>query len=141
MSTRKLANKILLRLNGTLVGGIRKIGPPAKSRDEVDVTCVGDEYEQFLDSEVQKAGELKLDLVWQPGGVGSELLDTMFEDPDQADRTGVWVIEYRMFNPVRLDTFSGFIKDLTPVELESKTLVSRTVLIRQTTKIVRSAGV
>lgn len=137
---RKLANKVALTLAGTTIAGIRKIGAPAKARDEVDVTCIGDALEQFIDNEIQKAGQLKLDLIWQPGDTNCELMDTLIDDSDPANRVGAWVIQWRMFTPIKFDAFSGYILDLTPPDLDAKGLITRTANIRLTTKITRTTG-
>ncbi|MFO0939827.1 MAG: hypothetical protein U0930_03590 [Pirellulales bacterium] len=137
---RKLANAVVLTLAGTTIAGIRKIGAPAKAREEIDVTCIGDALEQFLDNEIQKAGQLKLDLIWQPGDTNCELLDTLIDDSAAGNRVGAWVIQWRMFTPIKFDAFSGFVLDLTPPELDAKGLITRTANIRLTTKITRTTG-
>lgn len=140
MPARKLASKVVLKLAGTAIAGIRKIGAPAKARDEVDVTCIGDALEQFIDNEIQKAGQLKLDLVWQPGDTNSELLDTLIDSTDPAARVAAWVIEWRMFTPIKFDAFSGYVLDLTPPDLDAKGLITRTANVRLTTAITRTTG-
>lgn len=140
---KKLGHKNVVKVNGTAIACLRKFTPPEKARDEVDVTCLGEAIEDFLDADPPKAGMLKLDLVWEPGAVNSELLDTLFDAVDVDDRDAVFSIEWKAFAATgyKIDTFSGRILKLTPAEVESKTVHSRTVEIRQTTAVVRTTAV
>lgn len=140
---KKLGHKNVVKVDGTVVACLRKFTPPEKARDEVEVTCIGDGIQEFLDADPQNAGMLKLDLVWEPGAVNSELLDTLIDAADAADRDAVFSIEWKAFvaTGYKIDTFSGRILKLTPAEVESKTLMSRTAEIRLTTAIVRTTAV
>ena len=141
---KKLGHRNVVKVDGVAVGCLRKFTPPEKSREEVDVTCIGDAIQDHLDADPQTAGMLKLDLVWEPGNVNSQLLDTLIDAADMDDRDAVFTIEWRAFVPVvpgtgfKVDTFTGRILKLTPAEVESKSVISRQVEIRLTTPIVRT---
>lgn len=139
---KKLGHKNVVKVDGTVVACLRKFTPIETARDEVDVTCIGDAIQEFLDADPINAGMFKLDLVWQPGAVNSELLDTLVNAADVDDRDAVFAIEWKAFAATGypVHTFSGRILKLTPAEVESKTLISRTVEIRQTSAIVRTTG-
>jgi hypothetical protein len=139
---KKLGHKNVVKVDGTIIACLRNFTPPEKARDETDVTCLGDGIEEFLDSDPPKAGILKLDLVWEPGSVNSELLDTLFDAAEADDRDAVYTIEWRAFRATafKIDTFSGRILKLTPAQVESKQVHSRQVEIRQTTPIVRTTA-
>lgn len=140
---KKLGHKNVVKVDGTAIACLRKFTPPEKARDEVDVTCLGDSIEEFLDADPPKAGMLKLELVWEPGAVNSDLLDTLFDAADADNRDAVFSIEWRAFaaTAYKIDTFSGRILKLTPADVESKSVHTRTVEIRLTTAIVRTTAV
>jgi hypothetical protein len=139
---KKLGHKNVVKVDGTLIAFLRNFTPLEKARDEVDVTCLGDAIEEYLDADPPKAGILKLDLVWEPGAANSELLDTLFDAADADDRDAVFSIEWKAFKATgwKIDTFTGRILKLTPAQVESKQVHSRTVEIRQTTPVVRTTA-
>ncbi len=140
MPRKRLGHKIVFKLDGTAIACIRNLTPPEKSRDEVDTTCIDDDLQEYLDTDPPNQGMLKLDLVWEPGDTNSELLDTLFDEADPAEREGAFEIDWTMFSPLPTDAFSGRILKLTPATVESKSVISRTVEIRLTTKITRSVA-
>ncbi len=146
MPKRALGHRNVLKVDGVVVGDIRKFTPPEKARDEVDVTCLGDAIQDFLDADPQNAGMLKFEVVWQPGDTNSQLLDTLIDAGDIDNRDAVFTIEWKAFVAAtattgwRVDTFTGRILKLTPAEVESKTVISRTVEVRLTTPIVRTTA-
>jgi hypothetical protein len=137
---KRLGDGVIVKIDGTAVACLRKVTPPEDARDEVDATCIGDAFEDFLDTPLKKAGMVTLDLVWQPGAVNSELIDTAFNQASPSARVVTWAIEYRMFSTIRIATFTGFIKSLKPLTLENKVVVGRTVEIRQKTAVVWTTG-
>jgi hypothetical protein len=146
MPKKKLGHRNVLKLDGVVIACIRKFTPPEKSREEVDVTCLGDAIQDHLDADPQQAGMLKFELVWEPGDTNSQLLDTLIDAADVDDRDGVFTIEWKAFvaptatTGWKVDTFTGRILKLTPAEVESKTVISRTVEVRLTTPVVRTTA-
>ena len=137
MPRKRLGHKAVIKLDGVAIGCVRGFTPPEKSRDEVDVTCFGEDIQEFVDSDPPNVGIMKLDVAHEPGDTNSELLDTLFDDADPDAREGAWTIEWAMFSPLVTDTFSGRILKLTPVEVKQKDLIARSVEIRLTTKVTR----
>lgn len=137
MPRKRLGHKAIIKLDGTAIGCVRGFTPPEKARDEVDVTCLGDSIQEFLDADPPNAGMLKLDVIHEPGDTNSQLIDTLFDDTDMDDREGAWTIEWHMFTPLVTDTFSGRVLKLTPAEVKQKDVIARTVEIRLTTPITR----
>ncbi len=137
MPRKRLGHKAVIKLDGTAIGCVRGFTPPEKSRDEVEVTCLGDSVQEYLDADPPNAGMLKLDVVWEPGDINSQLIDTLFDDPDAEDREGAFTIEWAMFSPLVTDTFSGRVLKLTPTEVKQKDVIARSVEIRLTTPITR----
>lgn len=140
MPRKRLGHKIVIKLDGTAIGCLRKVTPPEKSREEVDVTCLGDAIMEYMDSDPPDQGILKLDVVWEPGDTNSELIDTLFDNADADSREGAFVIEYTMFSPLVTDTFSGRILKVTPADVESKAMIARTLEVRLTTKPTRNVA-
>lgn len=138
MPDKKLGHKAVITVDGTAIGCVRNFTPPEKSREEVQVTCMGDAIEEYLDSDPPNQGMLMLDVVWEPGDTNSALLDTLFDATDPDDREAAFTIAWNMFSPVPTDAFSGRILNLTPAQVESKTVISRQVQIRLTTAITRT---
>lgn len=140
MPRKRLGHKAVVKLDGTAIACLRNFTPPAKTREEVEATCFGDAIENYLDSDPPDVGMLSMELVWEPGDTNSELLDTLFDATDPADREGAFTIEWTMFSPLVTDAFSGRILNLTPAQVESKTLMTRSVEIRLTTAITRTVA-
>ena len=144
---KRLGHKIKISLDGTLIGCVRRITPPEKSREEVDVTCHDDELMDYLDSDPPDQGILTIEVMHEPGETQSESFDTLFDDADPDNREGAFQVQYQQFGDgggpenFPTDSFSGRILKATPSEGQSKTPVSRTLEIRLTTKITRTQAV
>ncbi|QDV24387.1 phage tail protein [Aureliella helgolandensis] len=138
MPRKRLGNKPLLKLDGTTIGCLLNFTPPERSREEVDVTCMEDDAEDFLDADPPNEGMLKFEVVWEPGDTNSELLDALFDETDPEDREGAFEIVWAMFTPIVTDAFSGRILKLSPNQVEKKTLIKRSVEVRLTTPVTRT---
>lgn len=140
MPRKKLGHKGIVKVDGTAIGCIRGFTPAEKSRDEVDVTCLGDSIMEYLDADPPDQGMFKLDVVWEPGDTNSQLLDTLFDDADADDREAAFTIEWAMFTPLVTDAFSARILKITPSEVKQKEVIARTVELRLTTAITRAVA-
>ncbi|QDV26743.1 phage tail tube protein [Aureliella helgolandensis] len=140
MPRRRLGNKPVLTLDGTDIACLLNFTPPERSREEVDVTCLEDDAEEYLDADPPNEGILKFEAAWEPGDTNSELLDALFDEVDPDDREGAFTIKWSMFTPLVTDAFSGRILKLSPAQVEKKTLIKRSVEIRLTTKVTRTVA-
>ena len=122
-----------LSIGGTPIAQVKTVTPPGISREEVDTTTLDSTVEDSLPSDPRNMGELQLHLVWHPGDTNHELLDTAFN----ARTISVYVLTYPS-SVGKADTFSGYIKSLTPTALEGKNHLGRDVVIKLTTAIVRA---
>jgi hypothetical protein len=140
MPRKRLGHRIGIKLDGTAIGCLKTVTPAEKSRGEVDVTCLGDELMEYLDTDPADQGILKFVVVWEPGETNSQLIDTLFDAADSEDREGAFEIDWEMFDPMPTDAFSGRVLKCTPETVESKTAVARAVEVRLTTKITRTVA-
>lgn len=117
----------------TVCTQIKNIQPPEPSREDVDVTTLDDTVVKTLPSDPPDYGELSFDQVWHPGDTVHEHVETLFG----ARTICPWRITYP-FSTAKTDTFSGWVKKISPMKLESKEAIKRTVTIRLTTEITRA---
>jgi hypothetical protein len=135
---KRLGKGTQVKLGTTVLGCLMEIEPPAKERESVDVTCLDDTVEDYLDSDPPKAGILKFKVAWQPGETNGQLLDTLFDDADMADRVGAFSIVWTQYANAVTWAFSGRILKMTPEKIDRKSMVSRTIEVQLTTAIVQT---
>lgn len=114
----------------TAITYVRSIQPPAFTREEVDATTLDDAVAYFIPGDPEDPGEVTIEMVWTSGDSNDELFDTDFA----ANTIASWKIAYAA--PItRTATFSAWVKSLTPAQYESRTLITRTIVLRLTTAI------
>jgi len=140
MADRQIAKGIICNydVNGDLtvddtIGEIRNLTPPPKSADTVDVTIVGDEVEQLYPAETDNAGEYTFEQIWHISDTNHELLDTAFNTRDTT-KLYLWNIIFPFTTP-KTQQFSGWVKSLTPSQVDAKGVFSRTCVIQLTSAI------
>lgn len=117
----------------TELGSIVKITPPAKTRDDVDMTTLDSDLMEYDPSDPPDVGELSVEIHWHPGQTNSEILDDLFDAKTKVN----WKIVYPFATPVN-HVFEGWVKSLTPADLASKESIRRTAVIRLTSPITQS---
>lgn len=114
----------------TQITFLRAITPPAISREDVNATDLDATVQYNLPSDPEDPGEVTLEMFWTSGDTNDELLDTDFN----ARTISSWKITYA--SPIsRTATFSAWVKSLSPITIESNSVISRTIVLRLTTAI------
>jgi hypothetical protein len=122
-----------VKLGSDTIARVRSITPATLTRDDVEATTLDSTVEDFLAGDPPNVGELLLDLVWKPGATNDELLETAFAGKTNGSWTIVWPSSIN-----KTDAFTGYINQLAPAVVESKTVISRQVKIRLTSAITRT---
>ena len=120
-------------LTYTKIDNVVKITPPTPTRDEVDMTVLESTVMEPDPADPPDMGEFSFDFNWHPTDTNHELLDTLFNSGAKVP----WRVEFPFATPVT-DTFTGWVKNLTPGDLESKTAIRRTCTVRVTSAITRA---
>jgi hypothetical protein len=121
---------VTLARSGTAITFVRSIQPPSFTREEVDATTLDSTVAYHIPGDPEDPGEVTIEMVWTPGDTNDELFDTDFN----AETITSWTITYG--SPItRVATFSGWVKSLSPAQYESRTLITRTIVLRLTTAI------
>jgi hypothetical protein len=109
---------------------VRSITPPTFSREDVNATDLDNTVQYNLPSDPEDPGEVVIEMFWTSGDTNDELLDTSFN----ARTIESWKIVYA--SPItRTATVTGWVKSLSPAQIESASVISRTITIRLTTAI------
>ena len=117
----------------TTMTALRSITPPAISREDVNATDLDATVQYNIPSDPEDPGEVVLEAFWTSGDSNDELWDTDFN----ARTIASWKIVYA--SPIsRTATFSAWVKSLSPLPIESNSVISRTITLRLTTAITWS---
>ena len=124
---------VTLKRGATTITFVRSIQPPTMSRDEVNATTLDNTVDYNIPGDPEDPGEVSLEMVWTSGDTNDELFDTDFA----AETITSWSIVYA--SPIsRTATFDAWVKSLSPANYESRTLITRTIVLRLTTIITWS---
>lgn len=134
---RQLGHNMKLKIDGAYVGNLINFTPPGASRSEVDTTILEDTIEQFLDTDPPKIDNGSATCQWDPSDTGDAAIDTLFHETDPDDREVEWIIE--MPRIAKKITFNARILKLGPQQIAQKTVVTRQIDFRPTTKPVVAA--
>ena len=114
----------------TKITFVRSITPPTFSREDVNATDLDDTVQYNIPSDPEDPGEVTIEMYWTSGDTNDELLDTDFG----ARTIGSWKIVFA--SPItRTATFSAWVKQLSPAQIESNSVISRTITLRLTSAI------
>lgn len=117
----------------TAITFVRSIQPPTFSREEVDATTLDGTVAYNIPGDPEDPGEVSIVMVWTSGDTNDELFDTDFN----AETIASWKIVYG--SPItRTATFDAWVKSLSPANFESRTLITRTIVLRLTSAITWS---
>lgn len=117
----------------TQITQVRSITPPTFSREDVNATDLDNTVQYNLPSDPEDPGEVTIEMFWTSGETNDELLDTAFG----SRAIDSWKIVYA--SPItRTATFSAWVKSLSPAQIESNSVISRTITLRLTTAITWS---
>jgi len=133
-SDKTIGHGTVYKIGSTAIARVRSITPPTQSRDEADGTTLDSLVKDKIPGDPPDAGEVVLDLVWKPGETNDEVLDTAYKSKTIDTHSIVYPTAVG-----KTDTFSGWIKSLTPAPIESATVLSRQVTIVLTTAITRDS--
>jgi hypothetical protein len=121
---------VTLARSGTAITFVRSIQPPSFTREEVDATTLDSTVAYHIPGDPEDPGEVTIEMVWTAGDTNDELFDADFS----AETITSWTITYA--SPItRVATFSAWVKSLSPAQYESRSLITRTIVLRLTTAI------
>lgn len=117
----------------TAITQVRSITPPTFSREAVEAIDLDDTVAYKIPGDPEDVGELTLDMIWTPGDTNDQLFDTDFLAKTIASWKIVWA------SPISVTwTFDAWVMELSPVQVESKTVISRTIKLCLTSNITAS---
>lgn len=116
----------------TLVGQSSQITPPGRTREDVDATVLADTLE-VPEPGIEAKSEFEFTQVWHPGDTNHEILDTLFASEAKVD----WRVVYPTSVGKR-DTFEGYVKQLGPEQIDTKSAIKRKVVVQRTGAITRA---
>lgn len=106
--------------------------PPARTRTRVDQTALDDTLATYAPG-IEEHSEFKFKQFWHPTDTQHASIDTLFG----AKTIVIWTITYPFGTPI-VDTFEGWVSDLTPATITKDEVISREVTIQRTTAITRA---
>ncbi|GAA4442932.1 phage tail tube protein [Bremerella cremea] len=121
-------------LTYTKIGLMKDITPPGRSRAGADDT----ELDADLMTEfpgIEEVSEFTFTQFWHAGDSNHEMIDDLFDEGE--DGIVSWRITYPYSTPVT-DTFSGWVKNITPAQIVKEDIMSRQVTVSRTSAITRS---
>lgn len=127
---KKIGHGITITLGGTTLSQIRNIRWVTQSREEVEATTLDDGVEYMLPSDPENVGEVSFEQIWTSGEANHELIETDFD----ARTIGTWTIVFNTWTTTRTATFTGWVKSHGDVQIDGKTVLFRTVVIKLVTK-------
>lgn len=134
MAEKRIAHGARLKKGATLISQVKNFTPPAFEREEVEAVTLDSDVEDTIPGDPPSVGELRFLQVWTPGDTNHELLDAAALNKTIESYT----IEWPMFSVPKKDTFSAWVKRLGPEQFESKSAITREVVLKLTTVVTRT---
>lgn len=104
--------------------------PPARKRVRIDATALSDTLSTYKMG-MEDHSEFSFTQYWDPLDTQHVSLDTLFAAKTQV----IWTITY---TSGEVDSFEGFVSELSPQTLQKDNLLTRKVTVQRKTSITRT---
>jgi hypothetical protein len=127
---KKIGHGITISQNGTAMSQIRNIRWITQSREEVEATTLDDGVEYMLPSDPENVGEVTFEQIWTGGEANHELIETDFD----ARTINAYTVVFNTWTTTRTAAFNAWVKSHGDVQIDGKTVLFRTVVLKLTSK-------
>jgi len=128
---KKLGHNTAFKQGITTIAQIKSINIPGYSRGEVDVTTLDSTIMDFVPGNPPEITEVNLSAIWVEGLASQELLQTSA----RAGTNDTYSIVVQSWTTNKTATFTAYVTDFKPSDIQSKDPMMFTARLRPTSDI------